>query len=211
MKYTTVLLSTVLIAALAGCALQSRQTGTTVPTGPIQANTTEPGVLPAGTTLAIRTTQTIETRQAGQTYSAEVAESVEDQAGKILVSKGSPAELIVLQASSGGTLGTPTLALTVRSITVNRRTYAVSTAANEQSGREGLGQNRRTAGMVGGGALLGTIIGAAAGGGKGAVVGAVAGAAAGATGQILTRGNEVRVPAETILTFRLDQPWQMKV
>src|SRR5207244_7207406 len=40
-----------------------------------------------------------------------------------------------------------------------------------QKGTEGLGKNKRTAEMVGGGAVLGTLIGAIAGGGKGAAIG----------------------------------------
>jgi len=60
--------------------------------------------------------------------------------------------------------------------------------------------------MIGGGAALGTLLGAIAGGGRGAVIGAIAGAAAGGAVQVLTKGKEVNVPAETILTFRLDQP-----
>jgi hypothetical protein len=60
--------------------------------------------------------------------------------------------------------------------------------------------------MVGGGALLGTVLGAIAGGGRGAAIGAAAGAAAGAGAQVLTRGKEIKVPAETTLTFRLEQP-----
>jgi outer membrane lipoprotein SlyB len=53
---------------------------------------------------------------------------------------------------------------------------------------------------------LGTLIGAVAGGAKGAVVGAAAGAAAGAGAQVATKGKEVRVPAESQLTFKLDEP-----
>ncbi len=60
--------------------------------------------------------------------------------------------------------------------------------------------------MTGGGAVLGTVIGAIAGGGKGAAIGAVGGGAGGAATQVLTRGKEVNVPAETLLTFKLDQP-----
>ncbi len=60
--------------------------------------------------------------------------------------------------------------------------------------------------MVGGGAALGTLLGAIAGGGKGAAIGAVAGGAAGGTAQVLTRGKQVRVPAETILSFQLEKP-----
>jgi outer membrane lipoprotein SlyB len=52
---------------------------------------------------------------------------------------------------------------------------------------------------------VGAIIGAIAGKGKGAVIGAVAGAAAGAGTQILVKGKEVQVPAETVLRFQLDQ------
>jgi outer membrane lipoprotein SlyB len=63
--------------------------------------------------------------------------------------------------------------------------------------------------MVGGGAAIGALIGAVAGGGKGAAVGAAVGAAGGAAAQVLTRGDTVRVPAETVMTFRLDQPWHL--
>jgi hypothetical protein len=59
---------------------------------------------------------------------------------------------------------------------------------------------------VGGGAVLGAIIGGIAGGGKGAAIGAGAGSAAGAGVQVLTRGQQVKVPSETLLEFRLQQP-----
>ncbi|HEY7615381.1 MAG TPA: hypothetical protein VH744_01145, partial [Terriglobales bacterium] len=68
----------------------------------------------------------------------------------------------------------------------------------------------RTAEMVGGGAALGTLLGAVAGGGKGAVIGAIAGAAAGGTAQVLTKGKEIKVPAESTLQFRLDQPLSLQ-
>jgi len=70
------------------------------------------------------------------------------------------------------------------------------------------GQSRGadTAKKVGGGAIFGAIIGAIAGGGRGAAIGAGAGSAAGATVQVLTKGQQVRVPSETLLEFRLQQP-----
>ena len=74
----------------------------------------------------------------------------------------------------------------------------------------GLGRNRRTAEVVGGGAALGTVIGAAAGGGKGAALGGLAGAAAGALAQVLTAGKEVKIPAESVLKFKLDEPVQLQ-
>lgn len=209
-KSLVIAVASALFLAGASCSIRNNKTTTAnVPSGPVRAQVTEPGVIPAGTTLVIRTNEEIKTQQAGKTYSAQVAETVENQSGQVLVPKGSPAELIVLQTSSGGTTGTASLALGVRSITVNGKTYSIATDTHEQRGGEGLGANRRTAEMVGGGAVLGTLLGAVAGGGKGAAIGAVVGAAGGAAAQVLTRGDEVKVPAETLLTFRLDQPWRM--
>ena len=64
--------------------------------------------------------------------------------------------------------------------------------------------------MVGGGALLGTLVGAIAGGGKGAAIGAASGAAAGAGAQVLTRGKAVKVPAESKLRFKLEEPLHLE-
>ncbi|MGC2465379.1 MAG: hypothetical protein WA517_09300 [Candidatus Acidiferrum sp.] len=70
------------------------------------------------------------------------------------------------------------------------------------------GQSRGadTAKKVGGGAIFGAIIGAIAGGGEGAAIGAGVGSAAGAGVQVFTKGQRVRVPSETLLEFRLQQP-----
>lgn len=70
----------------------------------------------------------------------------------------------------------------------------------------GKGRGEDTAKKVGGGAVAGAIIGAIAGGGQGAAIGAGVGSAAGAGAQVLTRGHQVKVPSETLLEFRLDQP-----
>jgi hypothetical protein len=51
--------------------------------------------------------------------------------------------------------------------------------------------------------LLGAILGAVIGGGDGAAAGAAAGAAVGAGAQILTKGRRVSVPAEALLSYRL--------
>ncbi len=71
---------------------------------------------------------------------------------------------------------------------------------------KGQGRGSDTAKKVSGGAVFGAIIGAIAGGGKGAAIGAGAGSAAGAGVQVFTRGKQVKVPSETLLDFRLEQP-----
>ena len=184
----------------------SRSRTTAPPASPVTAQTTAPGVIPAGTTFAVRANETIASSEPGKSYLAEVAQDIVDQNGAVLIPKGSPAELAVVATDSGGVTGTRTMQLALRSMTINGRRMNVSSETAESRGTEGIGKNRRTAEAVGGGALLGTLLGAIAGGGSGAAAGAAIGAAGGAAAQVLTRGSEVRVPAETILTFRLDQP-----
>ena len=83
--------------------------------------------------------------------------------------------------------------------------------ADRVESKKSVGANRRTGEFVGGGAVLGTIVGALAGGGKGAAIGAAAGAAGGAGVEIATSGRIVRIPAESVLTFRLERPLEMGV
>jgi len=71
---------------------------------------------------------------------------------------------------------------------------------------KGKGRGADTAKKVGGGAIFGAIIGAIAGGGEGAAIGAGVGSAAGAGVQVFTKGQQVKVPSETLLEFRLQQP-----
>ena len=60
--------------------------------------------------------------------------------------------------------------------------------------------------FIGGGAGLGALIGGLAGGGKGALLGAMAGGGAGTAGSAFTGNKQIVLPAETMLTFRLDRP-----
>jgi hypothetical protein len=167
--------------------------------------------LPAGTELRVRTNENInaDTATEGRTYAAQIDRDAMEN-GNVLIPRGSEARLVVRSVSSGGTLSSGNLILDLDSIAVNGRRYIVSTADIQQGANRGIGKNKRTAEMVGGGAVLGTLVGAIAGGGKGAAIGALAGAAAGGTAQVLTKGKEIRVPAETVLEFRLDEPLQLR-
>ncbi len=168
--------------------------------------------IPAGAELAVRTNEKIDSKSAteGRTYSAEISRDVMDDAGNLFIPKGSEAQLVVKSMSGGRIAGASDLVLDVQSVMVNGQRYMVSTQDLRQSGgRDGVGRNRRTAEIVGGGTAIGTLLGAIGGGGKGALIGAIAGAAAGAGVQVMTKGREVLVPAETILNFRLDQAMQL--
>jgi hypothetical protein len=137
-------------------------------------------------------------------------QDVTGPSGNVVIPRGSPAQLVIREVNDSGTLNSGNLVLDLDSIQINGRNYYVSTEDVRQGGDRGIGANRRTAEMVGGGAALGTLLGALAGGGKGAAIGAIAGAVAGGGVQVLTRGKEIRVPAETVLNFRLDQSLQLR-
>jgi hypothetical protein len=205
MNTKKLLLVLVLGAWIAAGSLAYAQYGT--PSG-TQANTVSDVTVPAGTAISVRTNEAVDSRNAseGQTFSAVVVDDVKGSSGEILIPKNSDAQLVIRKVATGGTTGSPELTLDLNSVTVNGRNYIVSTADVSKKSNSGIGKNKRTAEMVGGGAVLGTLLGAIAGGGKGAVIGAVAGAAAGGTAQVLTKGKEVKVPAETVLKFQLDQP-----
>jgi hypothetical protein len=158
----------------------------------------------AGTTIPVRTNDAIDAKNTGdgRVYSGIVANDVLDGDGRIAIPRGADVELMVRD------IGHHTLALDIDSVVVHGRRYSVTTFDVTRSGdqKDGVGANRRTGKFVGGGALFGTLLGAIAGGGKGAAIGALAGGAAGAGGEVATRGSRVHVPAESVLTFQLQQP-----
>jgi hypothetical protein len=159
------------------------------------------GTIGAGTTIKVRTNETIKTSTDGQKFSAVVDQDVIGKNGKVVIPKGSNAGLVVKKMSNDD------VTLDLDSVTVNGQRYAVQTE-NKVVGsqeKEGVGANKRTGKYVGGGAAIGAIVGAIAGGGKGAAIGAGVGAGAGAGAQILTKGKSVNVPAESLLTYRLQQ------
>ena len=164
--------------------------------------------LPAGTEITVRCEETIDSKHAapGQVFRAEVRVPVLDANGNIAIPQGSPAELQVVKDSGGGVAHASDLALAIAGVTVHGTTYDVISSDVYEQGREGMGANKRTAGFVGGGAALGTLMGAIFGGGKGALIGGLAGTGAGAATQVMTRGKAITVPAETVMTFRLEQP-----
>lgn len=161
-----------------------------------------PDRIPADTQIKVRTNDTIDVRDRADNriYTGTVAEDVAGENGNVLIPRGANAELIVENT------GNNDMSVDLESVTIRGHRYMVAAAAYDRARHTGLGKNKRTGEYVGGGALLGTIVGAIAGGGKGAAIGALAGAGAGAGGEILTHGRAVRIPAETVITFRLDQP-----
>lgn len=157
-----------------------------------------------GTLIPVRTNDRITSDRAdGRIFTGSVDQDVMGSDGRLAIPRGSNVELIVRVARDQD------LILDLESVTVEGQRYAVDAGADHveaTSDKDTVGANKRTGKFVGGGAILGAIVGAAAGGGKGAAIGAGVGAAAGAGTEIATSGREVRIPSESIVTFRIDRP-----
>jgi len=167
--------------------------------------------IPAGTTLQVRTTEPIDTQSMdGRIFTGTIENDVRDTQGRMAIPRGATAELVVRRDADDD------LVLDLDSVTVNGRRYGVDATGNRVGGgidikNSGIGANKETARNVGGGALLGAILGAVIGGGDGAAAGAAAGAAVGAGAQILTKGRRVNVPAETLLSYKLQSDMNLDI
>ena len=137
----------------------------------------EAKTIPAGSEIDIRTSEKIDSQvaPAGTTFSAQVTNDVLDVAGGVAIPAGSPARLLILNASRGA-VGSPDLVLDLDTVTIKGRVHRVYSSKLKESNRKGSGANKRTAEMLGGGAAIGSLMGAVFGGGRGAGIGVAAGA-----------------------------------
>ena len=100
--------------------------------------------------------------------------------------------------------------LTVSLSSLSRRGDRVSLATEPYS-VQGKGRGKNTLEKSGIGAAGGAILGGIFGGGKGAAIGAGLGGAGGAGVNAVTRGEQVQIPSETIVRFRLSGPVSIRV
>jgi hypothetical protein len=159
--------------------------------------------IPSGTPIRVRLDQDLGSKisQPGDNFSATVADSVIVN-GTVVVPKESRADGTVIDAKPLGKFKGGAL-LTIKLERVHTRwgSYPVATSSIDRAEK---GKGKRSAAFIGGGAGFGALIGGLAGGGKGAAIGALAGGGAGTAGSAFTGNKQIVLPAETLLTFRLD-------
>lgn len=172
------------LAFLAGSRAISADLRDSLTPRPIHVFTMEPGVVPAGSSLIVRTEDTINTDKAYRNtiYAATMAEDVVDQNGRVLMPKESSVDLAVYSFGflGPGGAGMTELVLGVRAVTIKDVRYPVETAAPPRDG--GLSSGH-TAKWIGG---------------------------TGKANQVLTRGNRIHVPDGALLLFRTQDPIRLK-
>jgi hypothetical protein len=124
--------------------------------------------------------------------------------GRTLATRGAYVNTKLVNVEEAGRIsGRSELALILYDITINGRRYEIT---SEEVTQQGSSRGTQSAQRIGAGAVIGAVIGAIAGGGSGAAKGAAAGAGAGTAVQVLTRGENVQIPAESRLEFTLSRP-----
>lgn len=174
------------------------------------ATSAESTSVPSGTRLFVRMIDSVDSdkNQVGDRFMASLEEPLY-VADSMVAAKGTSVYGRLEQVNESGQLtGKAQMRLRLTSIVVNGRTIPLSTGDYSVSGES---RGASTAKKVGGGAAIGALIGAIAGGGKGAAIGAGVGAGAGTAVQVVTKGDQVHVPSETLLEFALDQPLNLPV
>ena len=161
--------------------------------------------IPSGTAMAIRLVDAIdsETVQPGQTFRATLDSPLSSE-GDVAIPSGYDVQGHVVDVKSAGKFaGKSELVLQLDRISVGGKSYSIQT---DQYRREGSSRGKNTAEKVGAGAAIGAIIGGIAGGGKGAGIGAAAGGGLGGGVQAATKGQQIKLPSETVLNFTLQSP-----
>lgn len=195
----------------AGMAMANQDSMSTPPPAPAAPAPPPPPpppqkvTIPAGTTLAVRLVDALDSEKnsPGESFHATLNSPLAVE-GDVAIPAGYDVEGHVVDVKSAGKFaGQSLLVLQLDRISVNGKSYAVQT---DQYKRQGSSRGKNTAEKVGAGAAIGAIIGGIAGGGKGAGIGAAAGGGLGGGVQAATKGQQIKLPSETVLNFTLQNP-----
>jgi BON domain len=161
--------------------------------------------LPAGTSIPIRITQTLDSAvsQTGDKFTGAIATDiiVDDI---VVLPQGTAVTGHVDSVQDAAHFKGSSL-ISISLSTIDRHGERIQVATDPFT-KEGEGRGKNTAEKVGGGAAVGAILGGIFGGGKGAAIGAAAGGGVGAGANGVTRGQQVQIPSETVVRFHLTNP-----
>lgn len=158
--------------------------------------------VPAGTQLSIRLNDEVnsEKAQVGDVFHGSISAPVTIGEETVLSTASDVEGRVVEVKSAGRFAGQSVLTLELTKLTVNGKSYSLQTSQWTKSGN---GRGKSTATKVGGGAAVGAVLGGIFGGGKGAAIGAAAGAGAGTGVSAATKGQQIILRPEQIISFQL--------
>jgi len=174
-------------------------------TGKSAAQSKQKITVPAGTRILIRMIDSIDStkQKTGYRFTASLETNLQAD-DTVVAPRGTIVYGRLGQASSAGRMsGSSQLTLELTDIVINGTAYPLLTSTYEIKGK---GEGKKTAGKILGGAGLGALIGGIAGGGTGAAIGVLAGAAGGTAIAASKKGEQLQIPSESLLEFRLEQP-----
>jgi len=177
----------------------SSAAGTMSPAAPEQVT------VPTGTELVVRLTESLSSdiNEKGDAFLASLASPVM-VGGRVVIPEDAGVEGKVVEVQSAGRFsGRPKLTVEITRLTYSGKTYEIRSS---QYAKQGASRDARSVAAIGGGAGVGAIIGAILGGGRGAAIGSVIGAGAGTGAQAASKAAQVRLPAESMLSVRLQVP-----
>jgi len=161
--------------------------------------------VPAGTRILIRMIDSIDSskQKTGYRFTASLETNLQAE-DTVVAPRGTTVYGQLAQASSAGRMsGSSQLTLELTDIVINGTACPLFTTTFEIKGK---GEGKKTAGKILGGTGLGALIGGIAGGGTGAAIGALAGAAGGTALAASKKGEQLQIPSESLIEFRLEQP-----
>jgi hypothetical protein len=168
-----------------------------------------PVVVPDGTELRIRINQgiSVKTSHAGDAFDGTIVSPVAVDGAEVIPAGSIAHGRVVASHKRGHFKGRSVLELTLTGLDVNGRHYRLDTGTVVRTKK---GKGKRTAAFIGGGTGVGMLIGGVASGGVGLLIGGLSGAGAGTLGAAFTGNKDIDIPAETVMTFKLDQPIQLR-
>jgi hypothetical protein len=160
---------------------------------------------PAGTPLHVRITESLDsaTAQDGESFHGIVTRQVVAD-GLVVIPAGSAVNGRVVDAKDATHFkGHSILSVEITGVRTRGHQIALST---DPYTLDGANRGKNSVEKIGGGAVVGAVLGGIFGGGKGAAIGAGAGGGGGAAVQGFTRGQQVAIPSESVIFFRLAAP-----
>jgi hypothetical protein len=168
---------------------------------PMTPRASQPGVVPYGTELDVRLDRALssDTAQVEDRFEATTVVDLRED-GRVLIPAGSRVRGVVTEVRNAGRLERKgELQLSFDQITVSGRNYPIRATVTEALESGGY---REDAEKIGTGAAVGAILGGILGGVRGAITGILIG---GGGVVAATEGQDVELPAGSILRVRLDQ------